>query len=161
ACPAVGAVADPFALGIASSLARPGGNITGEDAEAGLAMWGKRLGLLKEAIPTLSRVGLLIVPSSLGQRGTAVLKETAEKVGLSLGDFGLASPLDDAAYRRAFATMIQAGAEAVYVAEQGEHVTNRRVIVKLAEQYRLPAIFANPVYVEIGGLMAYSPDWAD
>ena len=159
--PAVGAVADPLALGIVPSLARPGGNITGEDAEAGLAMWGKRLGLLKEAIPTLSRVGLLILPDSLGQRGTAVLKEAAEKIGLSLVDSRLASPLDDAAYRRAFATMVQGGAEAVYVAAQAQHVTNRRVIVELAEQHSLPAIFANPVYVELGGLMAYSPDWAD
>jgi putative ABC transport system substrate-binding protein len=161
AIPGVGPVADPLALGIVSSLARPGGKITGEDPDAGLAMWGKRLGLLKEAIPTLFRVGLLIVPDSLGQRGTAVLKEAAEKIGLSLVDSGLASPLDDAAYRRAFATMVQGGAEAVYVPTQAQHVTNRRVIVELAEQHRLPAIFGNPVYVELGGLMAYSPDWAE
>jgi putative ABC transport system substrate-binding protein len=159
--PCVCGMADPVGFGVVPSLARPGGNITGEDADAGLAMWGKRLGLLKEAMPTLSRVGLLIVPSSLGQRGTAVLKEAAEKIGLSLVDSRLASPLDDAAYRRAFATMAQAGAEAVYVAGQAEHVANRRVIVELAEQHSLPAIFANPAYVEIGGLMAYSPDYAD
>jgi putative tryptophan/tyrosine transport system substrate-binding protein len=161
--PCVCGMIDPVGFGVVPSLARPGGNITGIDADAGLQTWGKRLGLLKEAVPTLSRVGLLIVPNALGQRGVAVLKDAADKAKLALVDSPLMNPFDEEAYRRAIASLVQAGAEAVYVGDQYENWTNRRVIVELAEKYRLATIFAYGVQdsVQIGGLMTYSPDWLD
>jgi putative ABC transport system substrate-binding protein len=159
--PIVGGGVDPVGFGIVPSLARPGGNITGVDGEAGLQTWGKRLALLKEAVPTLSRVGLLIVPNTYGQRGAAMVKEASEKIGVSLVDSQLASPFNEAAYRAAFATMVEERAEAVYVGSQYENWTNRQIIVDLAQRYRLPAIYGTDAHVEVGGFMAYTPDWRD
>src|SRR6516225_9003330 len=69
--PIVGITSDPVALGIAPSLSRPGGNITGSCVDVGPDIWGKRLELLNEAVPTLSRLGFIITTSSLGERGLA------------------------------------------------------------------------------------------
>jgi putative ABC transport system substrate-binding protein len=157
--PIVAAVYDPVAMGFAESLARPGGNITGSAAL--IEVGGKRLGLLKQAIPKLSRVGLLVPPTLVGQRGTAILKEASEKAGISLVLAPLDSPYDETIYRRAFAAMVQAGAEAVYVGEQVENWANRRLIVELAERHGLPAIYFYRGFVDIGGLMAYETDVAD
>jgi putative tryptophan/tyrosine transport system substrate-binding protein len=157
--PIVAGSYDPIGVGIVPSLARPGGNITGVDGDAGPQTWGKRLGLLKEAIPTLSRVGLLVVPTLIGRRGAAALKEASDKIGVSLVGPALESPFDESAYRRAFAAMLQDGAEAVYVSAQYENWTNQRLIVDLAQQHRLATICGTEGFVEVGGLMAYQPDW--
>ena len=157
--PIVTAVYDPVSWGFAESLAHPGGNITGTAVL--IETWGKRLGLLKEAIPKLSRVGLLVPPTLVGQRGTAILKEASEKAGVSLVLAPLDSPYDETVYRRAFAAMVQEGVEAVYVGEQVENWANRRLIVELAERHGLPAIYFYREFVDIGGLMAYEPDVAD
>jgi putative ABC transport system substrate-binding protein len=157
--PIVTAVYDPVAWGFAESLARPGGNITGSALV--IEIGGKRLGLLKEAIPKLSRVGLVVPPTLFGQRGTAILKEASEKAGISLVLAPFDSPYDETVYRRAFAAMVQEGAEAVYVGDPVENWANRRLIVELAEKHRLPAIYPFREFVEIGGLMAYEQDVAD
>jgi putative ABC transport system substrate-binding protein len=104
---------------------------------------------------------LVVVPNALGQRGAAVLKDAAVRAKLSLVDSPLTNPFDEEAYRRAIAALVQARAEALYVGDQYENWTNRRVIVELAEKHRLPTIFAYGVQdsVQIGGLMTYSPDW--
>jgi putative ABC transport system substrate-binding protein len=159
--PIVGGVYDPVGLGVVPNLARPGGNITGVDAEAGQQTWGKRLALLKEAMPTLSRVGLLIVPTMIGRRGAATVKEVSAKIGVSLVDSHLASPFDEAAYRRAFAVMVEERVEAVYVGSQYETWTSQQLIVDLAQQNRLLTICGTEGFVEMGGLMAYRPDWTD
>ena len=111
----------------------------------------------------MSRVGIIVVPNPLGQRGTAVLKEVSEKLGVSLLIPMLASPFDEAAYRRALTAIVEDGGEAVYVAEQYENWTNRRAIIELTRQQHLPAIYAFGPQdtVELGGLMTYSPDWTD
>jgi putative tryptophan/tyrosine transport system substrate-binding protein len=67
--PIVGLTADPVALGIVPSLSRPGGNITGSSADVGPDIWSKRLELLNEAVPKLSRLGFIITTTSLGKRG--------------------------------------------------------------------------------------------
>jgi putative ABC transport system substrate-binding protein len=113
--PIVGLMGDPVALGIVSSLSRPGGNITGSAVDAGIEVWGKRLELLREAVPRLSRLGFLLTPSRLGNAGRALLKEACDKRSVSLVGSLLDSPIDEASYRRAFAAMEQEGADAVYV----------------------------------------------
>jgi putative ABC transport system substrate-binding protein len=157
--PIVANAIDPVALGLAESLARPGGNFTGTYAP--IEIWGKRLDLLKETIPTLSRVGLLMAPTLVAQRAAAMLKEASEKKGIRLVGSPLTSPFDETAYRRAFAAMVEEGAEAVYVADQYESWPNRDLIVELAEKHRLPAIYPMPEAVKMGGLMAYAIDYAD
>jgi putative ABC transport system substrate-binding protein len=161
--PCVCGMIDPVGFGVVQSLSRPGGNITGIDGDAGLQTWGKRLGLLKEAVPGLSRVGLLIVPNPLGHRATTLLREAAQRIGLSLIASPLASPFDEHAYRRAITALLRNGAEAVYVGDQYENYVHRRVIIELTNQHRLPSIFAFRLQdtVQIGGLITYSPDWDD
>jgi putative ABC transport system substrate-binding protein len=157
--PIVAVVADPVAWGFAESLARPGGNITGSALL--IEIGGKRLGVLKEAIPTLSRLGFLITPTAFGERRLVPLKEASDKLGIRLVGSPLESPFDETTYRRAFASMMQEGAEAVYVGDEPENWANRRLIVELAERHGLPAIYFVRGFVDIGGLMAYGPDEAD
>jgi putative ABC transport system substrate-binding protein len=159
--PIVGLTGDPVALGAVSNLARPGGNITGISVDAGIEIWGKRLDILKEAVPKLSRLGFLVTLTLWGNKGTALLKEASEKRGISLVGSPLDSPIAEAAYRRAFAAMAQEGADAVLVGDEPEHLQNRRLIVELAETGRLPAIYPWREAVESGGLMAYAFDALD
>jgi putative ABC transport system substrate-binding protein len=159
--PIVLLTADPIALGAVSSLARPGGNITGISVDAGIEIWSKRLDLLREAVPKLSRLGFLVTPWAWGSKGAAVLREASEKRGISLVGSPLDSPIAEAAYRRAFAAMAQEGADAVFVGDEGEHSQNLPLIVELAETGRLPAIYPWHGVVEIGALMAYAFDGLD
>jgi putative ABC transport system substrate-binding protein len=159
--PIVGYATDMLGLGIVPSLARPGGNITGISEEADTETWGKRLSLLKEAVPRLSRVALLVTSQSYGQRGATILKEAGEKLGIFPVVAQVDSPFDETAYRRAFATMAPAAVEAIYVAGETENFANQRLIVELAQKYRLPAIYHFSAYVEIGGLMSYHADIPD
>ena len=154
--PIVTVVADPTALGIAS-VSRPGGNITGVYA----GVESKRLGVLKEAIPKLSRVGLLVAPTPQGHDAAARVKEVADKTGISLVLAPVDNPDDDAAYHRAFAAMVADGIEAVYVVDQSEYFAKRRLLVELANEHRLPAVYGFREVVEIGGLMAYAVDYGD
>jgi putative ABC transport system substrate-binding protein len=159
--PVVGSISDPIALGIAPSLARPGGNITGVATDAGLEVWSKRLDLLKAAIPTLSRVGLLVAPTPLGRRGATALKEVSQKEGIVLVGSPLDTPIDEIAYRRAFAAFVHERAEAVYLGDEAEHGPNSRLIVELAQNHGLPAIYPFRGFVGIGGLMSYAADLPD
>jgi len=78
--PVVGVMADPVAYGIVASVARPGGNITGVGVDAGLEIWGKRLQILREAVPTASKVPLL---ATRGQYALEVaMREAARKTGI-------------------------------------------------------------------------------
>ncbi len=70
----------------------------------------------------------------------------------------LVAPFDEAEYRRVFAAMAQSGADALFVASQAENVTNRRLIVDLAERARLPTIYPYKDFTDVGGLMAYGAD---
>jgi putative ABC transport system substrate-binding protein len=79
--PIVGVTADPVAFGLVSSLARPGGNITGVSSDAGLEIWGKRLGLLRELIPAASRVGFLASPDVAE---LPAMREAAQEAGICL-----------------------------------------------------------------------------
>src|SRR5438105_9890440 len=103
-------MADPVAYGIVASLARPGGNITGVSVDAGQEIWGKRLQLLREAIPTASRVGYLnlarrwVVATGYG----AAVQEAARQAGISLLWPGLESPVQETEYRRVLGAMVQA-----------------------------------------------------
>ena len=161
--PIVGFSSDPLALGIVQSLARPESNITGVSNDAGIEFWGKGLSLLKEAIPKLSRVGLLVATTTPeAQRVASAVKEAADTMGISIVGAPLDGPVDETAYRRAFADMVQEGAEAIYITTgRSAFFADRRLIVALIKKLRLPAIYPFHEYVEIGGLMAYAADVPD
>jgi putative ABC transport system substrate-binding protein len=119
---------------------------------------GKRLKLLRTAVPGLSTVGFLASRRVWEQADGAAMREIAAKVGISLIGPALVEPLQEAEYRRVLAAMARAGAEALVVMDQEENSTNQRLIIDLSEKGRLPAIFPYRAAAERGALMAYATD---
>jgi putative tryptophan/tyrosine transport system substrate-binding protein len=140
--------ADPVAMGFIESLARPGGNVTGLSTMAP-ELAGKRLELLKEALPGLSRVVAL---GESRQYEWPALAEAAPALGLQLLPIRVERPDE---FAPAFAAAMREQAEALLVLPSP--LTNRSVhhIVALAAQHRLPAMYGLKEYVKAGGLMAY------
>jgi putative tryptophan/tyrosine transport system substrate-binding protein len=159
--PIVGTTGDPVVTGLAQSLARPGGNITGVATDPVVEIWGKRLELLKQGVPRVSRVGFLAPRSVWESPQGAALREACPRVGLSLIGPSLDAPFQEVEYRRAFEAMAREGADALVVSNDPETIANRGLIVKLAEERRLPAIYSFRVFVELGGLMAYAFDLSE
>jgi putative ABC transport system substrate-binding protein len=153
--PIVAMTADPVAWGLAASMARPGGNVTGVTADVGTELVTKHLELLKEITPSASRVGLLAPPALLESVYAKALHEAAQKVGVVIISVPLESPINEAEYRRAFAAVRADQAHGLIVGEVPENFTNRSLISELAAHYRLPAIYPAADYARSGGLIAY------
>jgi putative tryptophan/tyrosine transport system substrate-binding protein len=151
------ATGDPVAVGIATSLARPGGNIAGI-TNTGPEFWGKYVELLREAVRGLSSVGFLASRKGWEFPEGVAVQEAARRVQISLIGPPLDYPLDAAEYRRVIAAMAQAGAQALIVQAQPQNFQNLRLIIELAEKGRLPAIYPFLDSVKLGGLMAYAAD---
>ena len=134
--PIVAYTLDPVAFGFATSLARPGGNITGVDPGAGVQLWDKLLELLREVVQTVSRVGFLTPRAAWDGKAGAALRAAAQRTGIPIHGDILTEPLEAAAYRRAFATAT-GRVDALIVGDEPENYTHRRLIVELAE--RAPA----------------------
>jgi putative tryptophan/tyrosine transport system substrate-binding protein len=147
-------VTDPVGVGLVDSLARPGGNITGlTDIEAVLA--GKRLELLKETVPKLSRVAVLWNPSSGAEQSWKESQLAARELGLQLHSMEV-SGADK--YEGAFKEAIKARSDALAWMSSPLGSSNQRQTVELPKKYRLPAIYSRRAVVENGGLMSYGPD---
>ena len=157
--PIVAFTADPIAFGLVASIARPGGNITGVSTDAGLDdLYGKRLQILKELVPRVSKVALLC---PLGQWEAVYEKEMprlAQQIGVSIFGAAVGAPVQATEYRRAFAEISQRGADGLLVDGSAQNLTNRRLIVELCERASLPAIYPYREYAEVGGLMVYAVD---
>src|SRR5713101_7737568 len=150
--------ADPTRFGIVSSLARPGGNVTGLSTIA-VELAGKRLELLKEAIPRIARIAQLAnmsSPASVSQ--WRQIEVAARSLGLEPQLLDVRAPEDLA---RAFDTAIKQRADALHVANDTLTQTNLRRIVDLSAKHRLPSIFGSRDFVDAGGLMAYGPNFTD
>jgi putative tryptophan/tyrosine transport system substrate-binding protein len=158
--PVVGIMGNPIAFGIVPSLARPGGNITGVSVDVGLDQVAKRIQLLKEAVPQITRLGHLQTRRRL-EKYSAEERENALKNSVSMVGPPLEPPTDEQQYRRVFATLAQEGAEGLMVSDESENFSYRTLIVELAAKGRLPAIFPIRQFVEAGGLMSYGIDPAD
>ena len=150
-------ISDPVAVGIAASIARPGGNITGVIG-TGPEFMGKYVELLREAVPGLPTVGYLASRKVWELPEGVVVQEAARRVQISLIGPPLDFPLDAAEYRRVIAAMAQAGAQALIVQAQPQNFENQQLIIELAEKGRLPAIYPYLDSVKLGGLMAYAAD---
>jgi len=159
--PIVTITSDPVALGLAASLPRPGGNITGFTVDAGIEVVGKRLELLKDAAPNAVRVAFLATQQAWDGPWGLVMREAAERARVASIAATLADPIQEPEYRRAFTVVAKERAQALVVTDHAEGFANRRLIVDLAAQSRLPAIYAYREFVEAGGLMAYAFDPAD
>ena len=148
---------DPVGLKLVSSLARPGGNITGLSAMA-FDLAAKRVQLLKEAISDLSRVALLINPSdpNSANRLIAEVQPTGDRLQLSFQAFEIGSPAE---LEGAFKKIAENQFGAVVVAQHSMYFNERRQIANLALANRLPTMVPADVFVEAGALMSYGPNW--
>jgi putative ABC transport system substrate-binding protein len=162
AIPIVGiAMADPVEDGLASSLARPGGNVTGTTF-LGPELVSKRLELLKEIVPGLTRVVVLWHPRAYGERTMAIMLKEIESAAQSLGAklqlVPAASPAD---LSSAFAAMIAERADALIVFPSAMLFSQYSRIVTFAADNRLPAIYAAREGVDLGGLVSYGVNLPD
>ena len=151
-------VGDPVASKLVDSLARPGGNITGVTSLSP-DVNGKRLELLKETVPTLSRVGVLWNPQGAGS--PLSWKESqlaAQSLSIQLHSMEVRSPND---FRTAFKNAIKARTHALVVTSNPVFSANQDRLVDLASKNRLPAIYGNREAVEAGGLMSYGTIYTD
>ncbi len=150
---------DPVGAGLVASLARPGGNVTGFGVDAGDEIFGKRLELLKETLPNLSRVGTLWNPDFAPNRSRlASIREASQALGLTLVP-AEARGLD--ALEQAFATMVRERAQAFVVLGEPVLFNCRGQIAVMAIRDRLPAISTAREYAEAGSLLTYGPDLQD
>ena len=151
-------VADPVAFGFVASLARPGGNVTGF-AFLLPEVSGKRLDLLKETIPQLSRVAVLW--NAANPYKAFDLKEVqavADALRVVVHTFPVREPND---FDDAFKAAVKSRVGGLITLEDPFTIAHRARIVSLALRHRLPAIYAVRPFVEAGGLMSYGPDRAD
>ena len=123
--------------------------------DAGKQIEGKRIELLKEMVPGASRVAYITPRSMWETPYGAEARDAARRAGLSLFGIPLESPIQEAEYRRAFAAAAAGDVAGLIMPDIEEHVTFRRLIVKLAEETRIPTIHSYCQFVELGGLMSY------
>ena len=148
---------DPVRAGFTTSLAHPDRNITGVSSASG-ALYAKRLELLKELVPGLSRVAVLRNEATpTGQDYLADVKDAARTLGLALDPVSAEHPAD---FADAFEAGIKAGAQALLPLRDPTVVRNRRLIAELALAHRLPAIYDDRQFVDVGGLASYGADLA-
>jgi putative tryptophan/tyrosine transport system substrate-binding protein len=160
--PVVSVMADPVRFGLVASLARPGGNITGVAHDAGVEFYRKRYQLFKEMVPRTSKLGVLVSRPFVEKTfGGAMVTEASRTAGIEL-----ILPFDVLYWREednrpAFERMVGEGVDGIVVTEQNENWAYRRTIIALAKEFRLPAIYPDGIFVELGGLMSFGPDWTN
>jgi ABC-type uncharacterized transport system substrate-binding protein len=156
--PIVGITADPIAYGLTTSLSRPDSNVTGVSVDAGVELWGKRLAILQELIPSVSRVGFLTIRASWDGPQGHTLSHAGREIGVTILGPALDDPVRLPEYRRVLNQMRSDKADAVIVGDAAPNYTYRRDIVALANDLRLPSMFPYRDFVQEGGLIAYAID---
>jgi putative ABC transport system substrate-binding protein len=155
------AVGDPVTSGLVTSLARPGGNVTGLSSLFP-ELVGKRLELLTQAVPGVNRIAVLRLPGALGERTAKDMLMGTEVAARALGvrlQVVEARGSDD--FDRAFSDMTRARAGALTVLPSNMFLREHRRLVDLAAKSRLPAVYPSREFVDAGGLMSYGPNTAD
>ena len=154
----MGSDADPIGNGFIASLARPGGNITGlTNLITGLS--GKRLQILKEAIPGISRVGVIWNPEN--PSSVSAFKETQDAVqglAMQLQSLEVRGPND---FEGAFQAAAKRQARALSVVSDSLMFSNRKRLLDLAAKHRLPTMHTQSLWVEAGGLISYGTSLPD
>ena len=148
-------VGDPVASGIVDSLARPGGNATGLSI-LGPELGGKRLELLKEAVPGITRVAFLW--NSGSGESVKATETAAHALALQLKSLGVRDSED---FEKAFDAALRERVQSVLTSPGPIINTHRTRIVEFATKNRLPAMYATPEFVEAGGLMSYALSYTD
>jgi putative ABC transport system substrate-binding protein len=152
---------DPVGVGLVASLARPGGNVTGL-ASLSPELNTKRLEILKDAVPNITRVGLLWYSGGASIAQDLQLKElrpAAAALKLKLEE--IETQPDFKGLESAFQTAKQKQVGAIMTTTAPRFFAERKRIIELAGKYRLPAIYPQDDFVEAGGLMSYGVDYDD
>jgi putative ABC transport system substrate-binding protein len=151
--PIVFIASDPLGSGLVSSLARPAGNLTGFSLALGDEFSSKWLELLKEAVPSISRVAVLWNPvNPASSHYVTVLRDAAEKLGVRVQPQAVSDPDQ---FNGAFATIVAERAQALIVVVDPVTARYRQRVVELAMKSRLPAMYGFREFVDAGGLIAY------
>jgi putative tryptophan/tyrosine transport system substrate-binding protein len=152
------AVQDPIATGLVDSLAMPGGNVTGLSILAP-ELSGKRLELLKEVVPRITRVAFLWGSSS---PGALVTKKETQAAGKALGlQLQSLEVRDSKDFDTVFEAATRDRAQALLTSPSSFINTHQARIIEFATKNRLPAMYASPEFVDAGGLMSYAPNYTD
>ena len=148
---------DPVAEGFVASLARPGGNVTGVPITPGVTLVGKKLDLLRQAVPQATRIALLSPNASSGNsRQVQAALEAAAALRLKL----VVAEVSNGEFERAFTSLMVERPEALFVANSPSFFAQRQQIIALAAKHRLPAMYEWREQVEDGGLMSYGSSLA-
>jgi len=151
------ATGDPVATGVVASLARPGGNVTGLSL-MGPGLSGKRLALLKETVPGISRAAVLAnLADPIAAPQVNDMETAARMLGIHLRTYDVRTPEE---FPGAFTAAARDGAEGVLVTIESIFLGQRTRVVELAARHRLPAVYPYREFVDAGGLMAYGPNVA-
>jgi putative ABC transport system substrate-binding protein len=151
------AVADPIGAGLVPSLARPGGNVTG-NSSVSVEVTGKSLELLKEVAPERRRVAILWNPANAVFQNQMVKEAEAASRRLGL-QVQIIAARDASEIDKAFQLMTRERAEALAVLSDPTFIAARTQIVALAVKGRLPSVSGNRHYADTGGLMSYGPNF--
>jgi len=161
AIPIVGiSLAEPVAVGLIRSLARPGGNVTGTTYGVDTGIFGKQLELLKDVAPKAARVAVLTNLANSPSQPLILdsIKATARSLGLQLQVLEARAPGE---FDRAFAVMVSEGAGALHLPGDPMHFLHRARLADLALKNRLPSMSTQWQWTEAGGLMSYGPSVPD
>jgi putative ABC transport system substrate-binding protein len=155
--PIVGvSLADPVGLGLASSLARPGGNVTGLSFSFSLDVWAKQLQILKDALPHARRIAVLMNSHNPGHAlGTVHLKAAAQTLGLSIRFIEAGTPESIDA---AFATLARESTDALIVLADSMFSSYASRLEVLSMRQRLPTMHGTRQNLVAGGLILFAPD---
>jgi putative tryptophan/tyrosine transport system substrate-binding protein len=152
------AALDPVALGLVASLGRPGGNVTGL-ATLGPELNTKRLEILKDVVPNLTRVGLLLPATASESPQTKELRAAAVALKLKLEE--IKTQIDAKGLESAFQAAKQKQVNAIMMVATRGFFAERKRIVEFAAKYRLPSIYFQKEFLNEGGLMFYGADFTD
>ena len=150
---AVDLESDPIASGVAQSLNRPGGNITGIFLDAP-EIAGKWVQIIREVIPQIHQVALLF-DFHLDQTQLRSGEDVARKIGIETVRFGIDQPTQ---FREAFERAVALKMDAMLVHSSPIFVDQAAAIAELSREFRLPSIWLFPIYAKVGGLISYGPN---
>jgi putative ABC transport system substrate-binding protein len=158
--PIIASFGDPVAAGIVKNMARPERNITGISLDAGIEMQGKHLDILRQAVPSASRIAYLSSRAEWEGAWGQAITEAGQRSGASIIGKPMELSAGEQEYRQAFETMAQQSVQALMVSGLPPNFENRELILELAMKQRLPSITWWSDIAESGQVfLTYAPDW--
>jgi putative tryptophan/tyrosine transport system substrate-binding protein len=154
--PIVAQSSDPVSNGLTLSLARPTQNVTGVTVDAGWNAIEKHIQLLREVVPNAKKLAML-TPGAVwdGPQGL-IWRQTATRLGIELVPWALGKTANRAEYERSFAAA--RSVDGLLVGDASENFTNAPLVVQLAREARIPAVYPGRIFAEAGGAISYGPD---